>query len=61
MALDKGEKFPIGSINLVGNRLLVGTSDSSIEISSLTPEGRKSMSGIDFYNGLRSNTEIKFA
>jgi methionyl-tRNA formyltransferase len=61
IAPDKGERFPIGSINLVGNRLLVGTSDSSIEISSLTPEGRKSMSGIDFYNGLRSNTEIKFA
>jgi methionyl-tRNA formyltransferase len=40
---------------------LVGTSDSSIEITSLTPEGRKSMSGIDFYNGLRSNAEIKFA
>lgn len=61
IALDKGERFPIGSINLVGNRLLVGTSDFSIEITSLTPEGRKSMSGVDFYNGLRSNTEINFA
>jgi len=60
IALDKGERFPFGSINLVGNRLLVGTSDSSLEVISLTPEGRKPMSGIDFYNGLRNHT-VKFA
>jgi methionyl-tRNA formyltransferase len=60
IALDKGERFPIGSINLAGNRLLVGTGDSSLEVISLTPEGRKSMSGIDFYNGLRNNT-VNFA
>lgn len=60
IALDKGERFPFGSINLVGNRLLVGTSDSSLEVISLTPEGRKPMRGIDFYNGLRNHT-VKFA
>ena len=57
IAQDKGERFPIGSINLAGNRLLVGAGDFSLEVTSLTPEGRKSMRGIDFYNGLRSNTE----
>ena len=60
IAQEEGERFPIGSINLAGNRLLVGTSDSSLEVISLTPEGRKPMSGKDFYNGLRNHT-VKFA
>jgi len=60
IAQEEGERFPIGSINLAGNRLLIGTGDSSLEVISLTPEGRKSMRGIDFYNGLRNNT-VKFA
>ena len=60
IAQEEGERFPIGSIHLVGSRLLVGTSDSSLEVISLTPEGRKPMSGIDFYNGLRNHT-VKFA
>ena len=60
IAQEEGERFPIGSIHLVASRLLVGTSDSSLEVISLTPEGRKPMSGIDFYNGLRNHT-VKFA
>ena len=38
--------------NIEGN-LIVGTGKGALLISSLTPEGRKVMSGIDFYNGLQ--------
>ena len=37
--------------NIEGN-LIVGTGKGALLISLLTPEGRKVMSGIDFYNGL---------
>ena len=38
--------------NFEGN-LIVGTGEGALLISSLTPEGRKIMSGTDFYNGLQ--------
>ena len=53
----KGE----GDCFLQDARLLVATKDFAIELLSVTPEGRKEMSGIDFYNGLKSKTGITFA
>jgi len=61
ICVDKNEGYPFGSIYLVDNKLVVGTSDFGIEIKSLTPQGRKPMSGIDFYNGLRDKSGLKFA
>jgi methionyl-tRNA formyltransferase len=53
----KGE----GDCSLQDARLLVATKDFAIELLSVTPEGRKEMSGIDFFNGLKSKTGITFA
>ena len=53
----KGE----GDCFLQDARLLVATKDFAIELLSVTPEGRKEMSGIDFYNGLKNKTGITFA
>jgi methionyl-tRNA formyltransferase len=53
----KGE----GDSSLQDARLLVATRDFAIELLSVTPEGRKEMSGIDFFNGLKSKTGITFA
>jgi len=53
----KGE----GDCSLQDTRLLVATKDFAIELLSVTPEGRKEMSGIDFFNGLKSKTGITFA
>ena len=39
--------------------LIIGTSDGCLSISKLTPEGRKVMSGSDFYNGL-TNKQVDF-
>jgi methionyl-tRNA formyltransferase len=50
-----------GDCFLQDARLLVATKDFAIELLSVTPEGRKEMSGIDFYNGLKSKTGITFA
>ena len=61
IAIDKDQRYPVGGINLMGNKLVVGTGDFAIEIKSLTPQGRKPMSGIDFYNGLRDKSGLKFA
>jgi methionyl-tRNA formyltransferase len=61
IAIDKDQSYPVGGINLMGNKLVVGTSDFAVEIKSLTPQGRKPMSGIDFYNGLRDKSGLKFA
>jgi methionyl-tRNA formyltransferase len=53
----KGE----GDCSLQDARLLVATRDFAIELLSVTPEGRKEMGGIDFFNGLKSKTGITFA
>jgi methionyl-tRNA formyltransferase len=53
----KGE----GDFSLQDAHLLVATKDFAIELLSVTPEGRKEMSGIDFFNGLKSKTGITFA
>lgn len=50
-----------GDCFLQDARLLVATKDFAIELLSVTPEGRKEMSGIDFFNGLKDKTGITFA
>lgn len=49
-----------GDIELVGNQLLVRTSDSVLEVKEVTPSGKKRMSGADFARGARLEAGSKF-
>jgi methionyl-tRNA formyltransferase len=49
-----------GDIELVGDQLLVRTSDSVLEVSEVTPAGKKRMSGADFARGARLVAGSKF-
>ncbi|CAB4698942.1 MAG: methionyl-tRNA formyltransferase [Actinobacteria bacterium] len=50
----------IGSFTVIDGKFFVGTSGNSLEIIKLTPEGRKMMSGLDFYNGLSDQSVKSF-
>ncbi len=50
-----------GSGRFIDGQLLIGTNDFAVELISVTPEGRKEMSGADFFNGLQSKSELSFA
>ena len=45
---------------LVGDQLLVRTSDSVVEITEVTPSGKKRMAGADFARGARLDSGSKF-
>ena len=49
-----------GDIELVGDQLLVRTSDSVLEVKEVTPAGKKRMSGADFARGARLVSGSKF-
>jgi methionyl-tRNA formyltransferase len=49
-----------GDIQLVGDQLLVRTSDSVVEITEVTPSGKKRMTGADFARGARLDSGSKF-
>ena len=49
-----------GNFSSSAGNLIVGTANGSILVSLLTPEGRKIMSGIDFYNGLQDKKVVHF-
>ena len=49
-----------GDIELVGDQLLVRTSDSVLEVKEVTPAGKKRMSGADFARGARLDSGSKF-
>ena len=49
-----------GDIELVGDQLLVRTSDSVLAVSEVTPSGKKRMSGADFARGARLVAGSKF-
>lgn len=48
-------------LQLFDGQLLVATNDVAIQLLSLTPEGRREMSGVDFYNGLKEKSGLRFA
>lgn len=48
-------------LQLFDGQLLVATNDMAIQLLSLTPEGRREMSGVDFYNGLKEKSGLRFA
>jgi methionyl-tRNA formyltransferase len=49
-----------GDIEMVGDQLLVRTLDSVVEVSEVTPAGKKRMSGADFARGARLTAGSKF-
>ena len=53
--------LPAGEFQLINGKLVVGTNTFDLEIESLTPEGRKMMSGKDFINGLSNKEKLNFA
>ncbi len=50
-----------GAFSVVDDSLLVGTKTSDLIINYLIPDGRKVMSGKDYYNGLREKVNRSFA
>lgn len=50
-----------GAFSVLNDALLVGTQSNDLMINYLIPEGRKEMSGKDFYNGLREKAQRSFA
>ena len=46
-------KLPASELAIFDRELFVGTSDSALQISQLTPSGKREMSGSDFVNGVR--------
>ena len=50
--LDATELTP-GAIHIEGKKICVGTSDGSLVLLEVKPEGRKLMSALDFMNGYR--------
>lgn len=49
-----------GDINVVNEKMYVGTSDGTIEILEVTPAGRNSMSCAEFVRGLTSKVGLYF-
>ena len=50
-----------GVFSVVDESLLVGTKTNDLRIDYLIPEGRKVMSGKDFFNGLQEKAQRSFA
>ena len=50
-----------GVFSVVDDALLVGTKTNDLRIDYLIPEGRKVMSGKDFFNGLQEKAQRSFA
>jgi methionyl-tRNA formyltransferase len=50
-----------GEFSLVNDSLMAGTSTCDLLVQRVIPEGRKEMSGKDFYNGLQEKGKLHFA
>jgi len=47
------KKLPAGLLTVENKRLYIGTGDGSLQLLEVKPEGRKTMSALDFINGYR--------
>ena len=52
-SLAPNDLHEVGEIAVVANSLLIRCQDSTLEISELTPAGKKRMTGVDFARGAR--------
>ena len=50
-----------GTFSVASESLVVGTNSSDLMINSLIPEGRKVMTGKEFFNGLQEKVQRSFA
>lgn len=57
---DVSMKLRPGDINVVNEKMYVGTSDGIVEILVLTPAGRNSMTSAEFVRGLTSKVGLQF-
>ena len=53
-------KLRPGDVNVVNEKMYVGTSDGIVEILELTPAGRNSMTSSEFVRGLTSKVGLQF-
>jgi len=60
MKEDSTETLAPGVFSVVDESLLVGTKTNDLRIDYLIPEGRKVMSGKDFFNGLQEKAQRSF-
>ena len=49
-----------GDVNVVNEKMYVGTSDGIVEILEVTPAGRNSMTSAEFVRGLTSKVGLHF-
>ena len=61
MKRDSTELLAPGAFSVANESLLVGTKTTDLRINYLIPEGRKVMSGRDFFNGLQEKARRSFA
>jgi len=61
MKEESTEILAAGVFSVVDESLLVGTKTNDLRIDYLIPEGRKVMSGKDFFNGLQEKAQRSFA
>ena len=61
MKMVSTDSFAPGAFSVIDDSLLVGTKTSDLMIKHLIPEGRRVMSGKDFYNGLKEKVNRSFA
>mgnify|MGYP003334848149 FL=1 len=54
------ERLRSGLILKSGDRLLVGTGDGAVEIISLQPSGKRSMSAAEWLRGARLDSDSSF-
>ena len=50
-----------GSFSLIDQSLMVGTASFDLLVHKVIPEGRKEMTGKDFFNGLKEKGNLSFA
>lgn len=61
MKRDSTKLLAPGAFSVANESLLVGTKTTDLRINYLIPEGRKVMSGRDFFNGLQEKARRSFA
>lgn len=52
--------LPASELAIINRKLYVGTLDSALQISQVTPAGKRAMTGSDFVNGVRLRTGEPF-
>jgi methionyl-tRNA formyltransferase len=46
-------EYRAGELSKIGNAIVIGTSDGAMELAEVTPEGKRVMSGAEWFRGAR--------